>query len=76
MSRAAWVVSQAAIQVEHSLVERTAERELLPMAVALGLAVCHWSPLASGILSGKYTRDGGAATSSGGTGCATSSSPA
>jgi aryl-alcohol dehydrogenase-like predicted oxidoreductase len=44
------------LQVEYSLVERTAERELLPMARALGLGVAAWSPLASGILSGKYAR--------------------
>jgi aryl-alcohol dehydrogenase-like predicted oxidoreductase len=43
------------LQVEYSLVERTAERELLPMARELGLGVAAWSPLASGILSGKYT---------------------
>jgi len=51
------------LQVEYSLIERTAERELLPMARALGLGVAAWSPLASGILSGKYARaeegDGG-----------------
>lgn len=44
----------AGLQVEYSLIERTAERELLPMARALGLGVAAWSPLASGILSGKY----------------------
>lgn len=44
----------AGLQVEYSLLERTAERELLPMARALGLGVAAWSPLASGILSGKY----------------------
>src|SRR5207253_38431 len=42
------------LQVEYSLIERAAERELLPMARALGLGVAAWSPLASGILSGKY----------------------
>jgi aryl-alcohol dehydrogenase-like predicted oxidoreductase len=42
------------LQVEYSLIERAAERELLPMAHALGLGVMAWSPLASGILSGKY----------------------
>ena len=42
------------IQVEYSLVERTAERDLLPMARALGLGVTAWSPLAGGALSGKY----------------------
>jgi len=42
------------IQVEYSLVERTSERELLPMARALGLGITAWSPLAGGALSGKY----------------------
>jgi aryl-alcohol dehydrogenase-like predicted oxidoreductase len=67
----AWQVSAAAtladlrgwapivgIQTEYSLVERTADRELLPMAEALGLAVNLWSPLAGGLLTGKY-RTGG-----------------
>ena len=44
------------IQVEYSLVERTAERDLLPMARALGLGITAWSPLAGGALSGKYGR--------------------
>lgn len=42
------------LQVEYNLVERTPERELLPMARALDLTLVAWSPLASGILSGKY----------------------
>ncbi|MGJ7566994.1 aldo/keto reductase [Variovorax sp. GB1R11] len=45
-----------ALQIEHSLIERTVERELLPMAHELGLGVMAWSPLGSGVLSGKYTR--------------------
>lgn len=65
----AWRVSRAAlladlsgwapvagIQIEYSLVERTAERELLPMAEALGLGVALWSPLGGGLLTGKYRR--------------------
>jgi len=44
----------AGIQVEYSLVERTADRELLPMAEALGLGVTLWSPLGGGLLTGKY----------------------
>jgi aryl-alcohol dehydrogenase-like predicted oxidoreductase len=44
-----------ALQVEYSLVQRTVERDLLPMAQALGLGVTPWSPLASGVLTGKYT---------------------
>jgi aryl-alcohol dehydrogenase-like predicted oxidoreductase len=42
------------VQFEYSLVERTADRELLPMAEALGLAALLWSPLAGGLLTGKY----------------------
>ena len=42
------------LQIEYSLVERTAERELLPMCRALGLGVTAWSPLSGGVLSGKY----------------------
>jgi aryl-alcohol dehydrogenase-like predicted oxidoreductase len=45
-----------ALQVEYSLIERTVERELLPMADELGLGVLAWSPLASGVLTGKYSR--------------------
>jgi aryl-alcohol dehydrogenase-like predicted oxidoreductase len=67
----AWVVSQAAaladahgwpppiaIQVQYNLAERSSEQELLPMARALDLGVAAWSPLAGGLLSGKYTRAG------------------
>lgn len=69
----AWVVSQAcamadargwtppiAIQAEYSLAARTPERELLPMAQALDLGVTAWSPLAGGLLTGKYTDGSGA----------------
>ena len=65
----AWVASQAntlagfhgwgpfvALQVEYSLIERSAERELLPMAEAFGLSVTAWAPMGAGILTGKYTR--------------------
>lgn len=44
----------AGIQVEYSLAERTAERELLPMAEAMGLGATLWSPLGGGMLTGKY----------------------
>jgi aryl-alcohol dehydrogenase-like predicted oxidoreductase len=44
----------AGIQIEYSLAERTADRELLPMAEALGLGVALWSPLGGGFLTGKY----------------------
>jgi aryl-alcohol dehydrogenase-like predicted oxidoreductase len=46
-----------AIQLEYSLLERTVEGELIPMAQAMGLGVTPWSPLRSGALSGKYGRD-------------------
>ncbi len=42
------------IQHEYSLVERTADRELLPMAESLGLGAALWSPLGGGLLIGKY----------------------
>lgn len=66
----AWVVARAqtlaelrgwtrfvALQLQYSVVERNIERELIPCAQALGLAVTAWSPLAGGVLSGKYSRD-------------------
>lgn len=80
----AWVVSQAnmladlrgwtpfsALQLRYSLIDRAAERDLLPMARSLDLAVTPWSVLGAGVLTGKYNRDnppedgraaGGAAT--------------
>jgi aryl-alcohol dehydrogenase-like predicted oxidoreductase len=66
----AWFISQAntlaelrgwspfvAIQVMYSLIERTPERELLPMAKALDIGVTAWSPLGGGVLSGKYNNN-------------------
>lgn len=63
----AWKVAQAhtlaalrgwslpiALQIEYSLIERTVEPELLPMARELGLGVTPWSPLGAGVLTGKY----------------------
>lgn len=44
----------AGVQFEYSLVERTADREILPMAEALGLGAALWSPLGGGLLTGKY----------------------
>ena len=44
------------LQIEYSLLERTVEQELVPMAQELGLGITPWSPLKSGLLSGKYTR--------------------
>lgn len=46
------------LQIEYSLVERTVERELIPMARALRLGVTAWSPLSGGILTGKYHGNG------------------
>jgi aryl-alcohol dehydrogenase-like predicted oxidoreductase len=43
-----------ALQLEYSLLERTSEGELIPMARAMGMGVLPWSPLKSGFLSGKY----------------------
>ena len=47
-----------ALQLEYSLVERNIEREHIPAARELGMGVCPWSPLASGFLTGKYTKQG------------------
>lgn len=71
----AWVVARAntlaewrgwspfvGVQIPYSLRHRDAERELLPMADALGLSVAAWGPLAGGALSGKFL-DGRAAAS-------------
>lgn len=44
----------AGIQVEHSLVQRAAEHELLDAAQALGIGVVAYSPLGGGVLTGKY----------------------
>jgi aryl-alcohol dehydrogenase-like predicted oxidoreductase len=42
------------LQIEYSLIERTVERELIPMAKALNLGLTAWSPLSRGVLTGKY----------------------
>lgn len=54
-----------ALQIEYSLIERTVEGDLMPMAQAMGLGVTPWSPLAGGALSGKYDRHNTAAESPG-----------
>lgn len=46
-----------ALQIEYSLLERTVEGELVPMAKEMGLGITPWSPLKFGVLSGKFTRD-------------------
>ncbi|MCB9477742.1 MAG: aldo/keto reductase [Deltaproteobacteria bacterium] len=66
----AWVVSRAntlaelrgwtsfvGLQIEYSLIQRTVERALTPMAEALDLAVLAWAPLGGGLLTGKYRKD-------------------
>jgi aryl-alcohol dehydrogenase-like predicted oxidoreductase len=44
------------LQMEYSLVERTPDRELIPMGQAFGLGMVGWSPLGGGLLTGKYRR--------------------
>ena len=46
-----------AIQPMYNLLKRVAEVELLPMAEAEGLAVCPYSPMGAGLLTGKYQRN-------------------
>ena len=46
-----------ALQICYSLVERTVEREMIPMAREMGMGVSPWAPLGQGVLTGKYTRD-------------------
>lgn len=63
----AWIVSQAntlaafhgwtpfiGLQLEYSLIQRTIEAEFFPMAKAFDLAIAAWSPLAMGVLTGRY----------------------
>ncbi len=65
----AWVVARAntmaelkgwsrfaGLQVEYNLLQRTPERDLIPMANEMGLALTPWAPLAGGALSGKYIK--------------------
>lgn len=65
----AWIVSRAntiaelrgwsafvGLQAEYSLLQRTAERDLIPMAKEMGLALTPWAPLAGGALTGKYLK--------------------
>lgn len=42
------------LQVPYSLARRAVEKELVPMARAMGMGVCAWAPMAGGLLSGKY----------------------
>ncbi|MDT5234502.1 MAG: hypothetical protein QOF47_489 [Mycobacterium sp.] len=72
----AWVTAQAqttavlrgwtpliALQVEYSLLARTVESEVAPLAAQQGMALTPYSPLKGGFLSGKYRRDGEVADS-------------
>ncbi len=45
-----------ALQISYSLVERTVEREMIPMAREMGMGVSPWAPLGQGVLTGKYSR--------------------
>jgi aryl-alcohol dehydrogenase-like predicted oxidoreductase len=45
-----------ALQICYSLIERTVEREMIPMAHEMGMGVSPWAPLGQGMLTGKYTR--------------------
>lgn len=47
-----------ALQLEYSLLERTGEGELFPLAQEMGMGIMPWSPLKSGFLSGKFRRNG------------------
>jgi aryl-alcohol dehydrogenase-like predicted oxidoreductase len=66
----AWIVSRAntlaelkgwtafvGLQIRYSLIDRTAEADLLPMARSYDMAVTPWSVLGAGVLTGKYHRD-------------------
>jgi aryl-alcohol dehydrogenase-like predicted oxidoreductase len=44
------------LQIEYSLIERTPERDLLPMAAHFGMSITPWSPLGAGLLTGKYNQ--------------------
>jgi aryl-alcohol dehydrogenase-like predicted oxidoreductase len=68
----AWIVSQSnmlaelrgwtpfiGLQIEYSLIQRTPERDLLPMTRTLDIGITAWSPLASGWLTGKYSNGNG-----------------
>lgn len=46
-----------ALQIQYNLTERTVERELFPMGQEMGMGIVPWAPLASGILTGKYSRE-------------------
>lgn len=51
------VARYESIQLQWSLLERGAEREMIPSAKAFGLGLLVWSPLGRGLLTGKYRKD-------------------
>ncbi|HXQ26719.1 MAG TPA: aldo/keto reductase [Candidatus Acidoferrales bacterium] len=55
----------ATLQLEYSLSERNIEREHIPAAQELGIGLCPWSPLAGGLLTGKYKREAGGGSGDG-----------
>ena len=65
----AWKCSAAQVAAQFRgwvpLIERSVAGELIPMAQAMGLGVTLWSPLRSGVLSGKYSRNNMTAESKG-----------
>jgi len=67
----AWIVAQAntlaelrgwsqfmGLQIEYSLIQRTVERDLIPMAKAFDMVITPWAPLGGGVLTGKYAKSG------------------
>lgn len=65
MVESLWVAKELGLnrfvseQPAYHMLDRTAEREVIPAAQSFGLAVIPWGPLCGGLLSGKYSRDAG-----------------
>ena len=66
LAEAHGVPGPIALQMEYSLTSREIETEHMPAARACGMGITPWSPLAAGLLAGKYTRDAGGAPRPGG----------
>lgn len=64
-ARMAHLAPLIALQIEYSLMQRTVEGDLTPMAIEMGLGVTPWGPMAAGVLSGKYSRENRTAVSAG-----------
>jgi aryl-alcohol dehydrogenase-like predicted oxidoreductase len=66
MVESLWVAKELGLnrlvceQPAYHMLDRTAEREVIPAARSFGLAVIPWGPLCGGLLTGKYDRDQGA----------------